>query len=210
MDAGDDSSSLPYLNPGGQDWSIHKQVLLINIYIHLPLAGTHSSSYSPPLLLEIVPVGAEFFFPFGIVFTFSKPRDRGCYFSLIVRDTKLLTLRVTPVPGNTRSLCFNFWQQDIPQLDINWQSSAKMLGFSLVLGKDEVGPKPRGLSRRQYLKGACVRIRGVLASQSGIHTCSEEQPQSSSLLQSSDRSRRVAENDMRPQDHLDILCQTEG
>lgn len=155
------------------------------------------------------------------------------FFSLRIRDTKLLTLRVTPVPGNTRSLCFNFWQQDIPQLDINRQSSAKMLGFflgpgqgrggdpnsrdkqktvseTLVLGKDEVEPESRGPSRRQYLKGPCVCIKSVLASQSGIHTCSEEQPQISSLLQSSDRSRRVAENDIRPRYHLDILCQTEG
>lgn len=64
MDVGDDSLSLPYLNLGRQDWSIHKQVLLINIYIHLPLAGTHSSGYSPLLLLEIVPVGGRIFLSF--------------------------------------------------------------------------------------------------------------------------------------------------
>lgn len=77
---------------------------------------------------------------------------------------------VTPLPGNTRSLFFTLWQQDIPQLDINWQSGAKVLGFFLVLGKDEVGPKPKGPGRRQYLKPPCVRIKGILALKSGTHT----------------------------------------
>lgn len=67
------------------------------------------------------------------------------------------------------SVC-TFWQQDIPRLDINWQSSAKVLGFFLDLGKDKVDPIPKGQEKRQYLKPAWVRITETFASKPGTHT----------------------------------------
>ena len=66
------------------------------------------------------------------------------------------------MPTVTSPLFCTFWDQEIPSLEINWENSAKLLGFFLVIEKDEVepgrgqNPKP-GFSRR---KGCSLSILG--------------------------------------------------